>query len=417
MSITVSKRSAILGWACGGVAALTLATGLTPRAQGALIPVGADAEIREDAPETARGATATNTELSVRVTANQNRAFILRFDLTGFTSADLQGHADIRLFSRNASLGGTNAGGIKIYGLNGNAPLATTWDETTVTYRDAGDGIPVSPVGGHPGSQPSPGAGPAAGAPVAPIAVSNAPSWNSNPNAATRTPGLKHENPAYSAAAETTNATRYSANQQNYTNYQNDLADNGAADHSYVVANPGFDWTTTYQSYINQPAYMATSGTNYPDLASYDRPGATIGADLDPTLTTFLGYLNYDAKNPSRAAGTMFSFTTGDENSPVNMGPSVYGANNTALVNYLTALLDGGYTSATFLIFQKNAVDGDTLPVRSDNLIFASKEFQPTGGSLGAWAPQLILAPEPGAATLLAIGAVGLIGRRSRKAR
>lgn len=367
---------------------------------------GADVEIREQNPEDLRQ-TISPTELATRVTSAQNTAFLLRFDLTGRTVADLQGVADIRLFSRNAGLGGTNAGGIKIYGLNPANSLATTWSETTAHYRDAGDALPISPAGGHPGSQPSSGAVP--NAPVAPINVANPPSWNANASDPTRAPGLAYQNPPFSQSAQNTNTTRYNNNLAKKTAYDADLADNGVID-----APAG---TYNYETYINQPGYtQQVTNANYPDLVVADLPLNSIGADATGAGGDYtqLGYLNYDAKNPSRAAGTMFSFTTGSENSPVNMGSAVTDANNTALVNFLTNLLNNNYTSATFLIMQKNSIDADTAPVRSDNLIFASKEFDP-GTGVGAWAPQLILGPEPGAATALLALAAPMLARARRR--
>jgi hypothetical protein len=390
-------------------AAAAVAAALFPAVlRAATLTSQADAEIREDAPETMRGDPAIGggvNELAVRVTSGQNRAAIIRFDLTGLAAADLMNFADLRLtFQRNGVTGGTNAGGIKIYGVNGDAPVTSTWNETTVHYRDAGDAVPVSPSGGHPGSQPSPGS-PAAGDPVAPVAVNNAPTWNSNPNDPTRAPGLKHENPAYSQAAENTNTTRYNNNVAVRAAYLADLQDDGVVQGSYA-----------YESYVNQPGYMTQSGGSWPDLASFDRPGATVGADIDPANTTFLGFLNYDARATARVGGDVLSFTTDSDNSPVNMGPSVYEANRTALVDYLTDLLDAGHTDATFLVFQKNAVDADPLPVRSDNLVFASKEFQPAGGNVGDWAPQLVVAPEPTGLGLFGFAALAMARRgRSRR--
>ena len=144
----------------------------------------------------------------------------------------------------------------------------------------------------------------------------------------------------------------------------------------------------------------------------------TYNADVDPALTTFLGFLDYDAKNPARPAGTEFSFSTTDDNSLVNHGYADAAANRAAMVAFLTNLLNAGETSVTFLIAQKNNLaitgDNDPLPVRSDNLIFASKEFQPTGLAVGAWAPKLVLAPEPASLSALALG--GLLLSRRRQA-
>src|SRR4051812_26269578 len=128
-----SLRYILSASAAGAVALLASGAVAAP----IIRPAQADSEVREDQPESARG-TLTPTELSVRVTSLQNRAVLLRFDLSGLTSSSLQGFADLQLFSRNASLGGTNAGGVKIYGIN-NSALSASWDETTVHYRDAGD--------------------------------------------------------------------------------------------------------------------------------------------------------------------------------------------------------------------------------------------------------------------------------------
>lgn len=383
--------------------------GLASSAEAAplVLTPSADAEIREDEPERQRGSESGGMgELSIRVTSGQNRAALIRFDLTGITAADIEGFADLRLFSRSANLGGTaNPGGVKIFGLKGSTPLASTWDETTVHYRDAGMALPVV-TGGHPVSQPAPG-NPIVGAPVAPITVSDlgvtAPGWGSDPNSPTRAPGLRHENPPYSAVVETTNANRYQNNLAIRAAYLADLDDNGTIDNGPYI----------YENYLNQPSYMTQSGPS--DLFTFDVPGSTVGTDVDMNHAILLGYLNYDAKADGRPAGTVFSFATGLEDSPINMGPDQYNANRASLVAYLTELLNAGYTDANFLIVQKNNVDNDPLPRRSDNLPFASKEFIPVGMVQGAWAPQLILAPEPGSIAVLGIAAASLLGRRSRR--
>jgi hypothetical protein len=391
-------------------------TGLTARwghAAPIVLTASADAEIREDVPETPRGAgtlptmagvNGPNGELSIRVTSGQNRVALVRFDLSGLTTADIGGNVDLRIFSRGDGLGGTanNAGGVKIYAVNPTAPNATSWNEQTVIYRDAGLAVPVTPAGAHPTSQPNPG-NPILGAPLPWVQVANPITWDSNPSDPNRAPGILHENPAFSAAAETTNANRFAANQTVYADYLADLADDGIVQGTYA-----------YQGYVNQPSYMtAAVGTQYPDLFDNDVPGATVGADFDPSQTSFIGYINYDGRTVARPAGTVFSMTTGIEGSPLTMGADVQNANRTALVAYLTNLLDNGHTAANFYIVHKNTIDNDPLPRRADNLPFASKEFWPAGGNLGDWGPQLILnVPEPATGALFAFAVAVALRRR-----
>jgi hypothetical protein len=365
----------------------------------------ADAEIREDAPETLRGVgapatTGGHTELAVRSGSGQNRWSIIRFDLTGKTAADVGSLCDLRLNVRGNTWLNNTAGGVRIFGLNATAPLQL-WNEQTVFYRDAGDALPVTPTGGHPGSQPSvAGLTPGLNPPPAPITVasygSSAPTWNSNPNHADRAPGLTHENPPYSAAAETENAARYQRNQDRHAG----------------------TLTGAYEAYINQPGYtQAVVNATYPDLVSM--PLSTFNdADSSPaspngTLTTFIGMLNFDSlPGASRPQGYEFSFTQSIDASATN------GANNSALIAYLTNLLNAGGTSATFLIASKLA--GDAGPVTGSNMQFASKDFWPTvvGSGPGPYAPELWLndVPEPGGIAMLAVGAfaAGSLRRRQR---
>lgn len=384
---------------------------------------GADAGIREDAPETAFGDPVTqagpSTELTVRATGTQNRKSIVRFDLTGLTVADVQaGYADFRLYTRNANIGGTNAGGMKIYGVNATAPLTGTWNENTVTYRDAGSSLPVTPTGGHPMSQPANPAV-AAGAPAAPLIVSptiastvglsgfaSDTGFNDNPSAATRAPGLVHQNAPYSPNVDNLNAQRYQANLTTRQNYLNDLNDDGIVQGTY-----------SYQAYLVQPGYtQQTASGNFTDLVLANLPLNSY-SDIDSSLTTYLGELNYDAKTTARPAGSILSFADTLDNSPISMSSARLASNRTALINYLIDLLNAGQTSATLIIQQKTAAeDGPATaesPIRTDNLIFASKEFQPTGGAIGDWAPRLVI-PEPASLSALAMG--GLFLSRRRKA-
>jgi MYXO-CTERM domain-containing protein len=391
------------------VFAATLSIACLPSlSQAALVlPAAADAEIREDGPELTRGAgaaatTGGQTELAVRSGSGQNRWSIVRFDLTGLSAANVGTLTDLKLNVRGA--GGwlnNQAGGVRIFGLNSTAPQQL-WNEQTVFYRDAGDAIPVSPAGGHPGSQP-PVAGltPGINPPPQPITVagfgSSAPSWNSNPNHVDRAPGLVHENPPYSQEAETENAARYQRNLDR---------------HGGILGG-------AYESYINQPAYtQAVTNATYPVLASM--PLSTFNdADSSPTspfgtLTTFLGFLNFDAQPAaSRPQGYEFSFTM----SPDASMSSHNSNNNLALIAYLTTLLNNGGTSATFLISSK--LTGDPTPVTGSNMQFASKDFWPVtvGTGNGPFGPELILndVPEPTAAlALVSLAGVAAIRRRVR---
>ncbi len=384
---------------------------------------GADAEIREQNPEDARGGNPTvngpMTELAVRSTGGNHTGSIVRFDLTGLTVADIGGFADLRLTFRGNNTGGAaNSGtaqpaanglGLRIYGLNAGAPLTSTWNETTVTYRDAGSASnPTGIALPTPNPLAQPAAGPRTAAPVAPISLTD-PTWGSNPAASTRAPGLVHESAPYSANVESLNQARYSAN---VALYNADIADDGLANSSSS--------TTAYTGYINQQGYAATSFTgNYVDTVN--KPLTTYNADVDLSVASFLGYLDMDGRTTPRAAGSELSFSTTDDNSLLSHGYTDAAANRAAMVAYLTSLITAGETSATFLIFQKNQLavtgDNDPGPVRSDNLIFASKEFAPfTGpdtGVVGAWAPKLVLAPEPTSLSALALGSL-ILGRRRK---
>jgi len=386
-------------------AAMWFSIGLMPSISPAAVMLtpAADAEIREDAPETPRGVgapatTGGQTELAVRSGSGQNRWSIVRFDLTGMSAADVGAAADFRLAVRGASWLNNQAGGVRIFGLNASAPVQL-WNEQSVIYRDAGDALPVAPVGGHPGSQPSVlGLTPGTNPPPAPVTLasfgSSAPSWNANSNHADRAPGLTHENAPYSAAVETENAARYQRNQDRHAG----------------------TLTGAYEGYINQPAYgQAVTNATYPDLVSM--PLATFNdADSSPTspngsLTTFLGFLNFDAlPAASRPQGFEFSFT----NSPDASMLAQNAPNNAALVAYLQNLINSGGTSATFLVASK--LTGDALPVTGSNMQFASKDFWPVTVATGPgpYAPKLLLnVPEPGG--LAAIGIAALVGVARRR--
>jgi hypothetical protein len=313
------------------------------------------------------------------------------------SAADVGSAADLRLAVRGTGWLNNQAGGVRIFGLKAGAPQQN-WGEQTVIYRDAGDSIPVSPVGGHPGSQPSvAGLTPGVTPPPAPVTLasygSSAPSWNSNPSSAIRAPGINHENPPYSAAAETENANRY---QRNLDRHAGTL-------------------TGAYEPYINQPGYTQLTNGTYPDMPSI--PLSTFN-DLDSsptspngTNTKFLGFLDFAAQTAaSRPQGFEFSFSHSAD--PAMAGLNV--ANHASLIAYLTDMINAGATSATFLITSKLA--GDAGPVTGSNKQFASKDFWPTtvGTGPGPYAPELIV-PEPAGLAGLGLLAAAAMRRRNRK--
>jgi hypothetical protein len=215
------------------------------------------------------------------------------------------------------------------------------------------------------------------------LATGNGPGQNPN-----GVPGIAFQTAPYSP----------NVNNLNNTAYNNNLA----------VFTAG---TGGYSPYTNQPGYMTTTASGaFSDLitAGHPLPGSTVGADL--TDWTLLGNLNYDAK--TRAAGSVLAFTSGIDNSPINFNVDVQELNRAALVSFLTNLLNNGYTSATFMIVEKNVADNDPLPRRADNLVFASKEFQPSGGFVGQYAPFMVIAPEPGSMLLAAVGGMTLLRRK-----
>jgi hypothetical protein len=300
--------------------------------------------------------------------------------------------ADLRLSVRQATWLNNAAGGVRVFGLNAAAPRQN-WNEQTVFYRDAGDAIPVSPPGGHPGTKPTTdGWLPGVSAPPAPITTVS--SWNSDPNHADRAPGIAHENPPFSQVVQTENQNRYQRNLDR---------------HAGTLPGP-------YEAYTNQPAYgqAVTNGT-YPDLVSM--PLSTFN-DLDSSPTTslgtntrFLGFLDFSAQpGASRPQGFDFSFTQNTDSAMAGLNAS----NNTALVAYLSDLINAGATNATFLVAAKLA--GDPGSITGSNLQFASKDFWPTtvGTGPGPYAPELALnVPEP--AGLIAFGVAAFLARRRRR--
>ena len=267
--------------------------------------------------------------------------------------------ADLRLTVQRSGTFPTAAGGLRIYGLLPTAPLQT-WNDATVYYRSRGTHT-NTPNATTPFSGPGTAEDPVYGA--------NA----SDPN---RAPGLTFQAPPF-----------------------NNTAWNGGV------------------SPVNQPNYNATSGgdagTVYPVLTE----------DFDPSLTTLLGYLNYDAVSPARVGGTIMTFTNAGLVAGQSSGAANDAGNNTNLVNWLNSIINAGGTNATIMVAGK--ITGDPGNVNSSNHIFGSKEEGPTQSGtgvptvVGQYAPILVLdptpLPEPTAAGLAAVGvALGAIRRRRR---
>jgi hypothetical protein len=269
--------------------------------------------------------------------------------------------ADFRLVVQRNSTFPTAAGGLRVYGLLPSAPLQN-WNDATVYYRNRGTHT----------NQPN------ATTPFSGPGTAEDPVYGANASDPNRAPGLTFQAPPFSATAW-----------------------NGGV------------------SPTNQPNYNGTSGgdagTVYPVTTE----------DFDPTLTTLLGYMNYDAVSPARPGGSILSFDmAGFQTGQGFSGAPNNAANNSSLVAWLQNIISSGGTSATLMVASKLA--GDPGNVNSSNHIFGSREEAPgpAGGPIntGDYAPQLILnpvtapAPEPASVALCAAAATAsLMARRHRR--
>jgi hypothetical protein len=152
-------------WLAGAVFLAQLAPGLAQAQSGQWIPTndgGADAEVRESLPDTARGSL---TEIASRIVDNctppgctddsrdRNSMIYLRFDLSAVDDAAPGYLTKLRLTyrDRNLSVGRVrddegNLTGMTFYGLDPEASGAA-WDEATITYNNAPGITPDGDIG------------------------------------------------------------------------------------------------------------------------------------------------------------------------------------------------------------------------------------------------------------------------------
>jgi len=420
-------------FALGAAIAAGLAWVSAANAQLVISPT-ADAEIRETVPENTRGFGPTGVasgagqqgelQISSGVTGIGNRNLgLIRFQVpnTINTQADLLGYADLQFFFRSQF--NSAATSFRIYGLNPAHPLNTAWDEQNVMYRDAGSHQNPNPVIGTGQSlatpsvisQVSPGnvttADPAA--PIAAVA-----GYGADPNHPRRSPGILYEDAPFSAQVAAENAARFTFNQTERAAYLADIADDGTLTRAY-----------SYKNYLNQPAYGVNTTTTlivndgltvpagtdiYNDVPESNRPffsGATntYVDDLDMSVLTYLGFTTLPAG--TRLPGDSFAFTTDRDGTVENTNPTQLAINLNNLLNFLGNGLAGGFHDFTFILGPGIGADGDIL--NTTNQQIASKDIIGNPGGTGAWAPRLLLAPEPGTLSILAMCAAGL-GRRRR---
>ena len=423
-------------------ATVTLASGVwsATAARAATILAEADAEIRETQPERTRGfgdpaASGQQAELQISTTTgtpNRNLALI-RFQLPPeiTTPADIEGFVDVRIYNRaNFNIGGSGSS-VRLYGIDPTNPLAGSWDEQTVMYRDTGSHQLNSPEIGTGQNnltpsviaQPSPGTVTVAD-PVAPVA--GAAGYGADPNHPRRSPGIRYEDAPFSGQVQNENAARLTYNQNQRTAYLADLDDDGIVQGTYG-----------YLPYINQPGYNVNTTTTvavtnalttgdgdpgtpdgytdiYSDVPVTNRPffsGAT-GTWLDDldASATYLALATLPGG--SRVAGEFLSFTA--EDGYDNTDGAQRAANLQALVDWISAGLTAGHSEFTFILGPGVGVGGDL--VNTVNMQFASKDLIPAGGAAGDYGPRMIVAPEPGSMMLAGVAALGLL-RRGRRAR
>jgi len=317
---------------------------------------------------------------------------------------------------------------VRVYGLKPTSPLNATWDETNVMYRDAGIHQNPNPVigSGQANTTPSVIAQPAF--PAAPILGS--PTYGADPNHARRAPGLRYENAPYSSQVDAENQARFTWNQNHPSQilpYVNQPAYNvgrvGESGGTLAVTNAisvgDGDPTTTTDGFAD--IYNDVPNSNRP---FYSGPTQTWLDDVIASDTTYIGYSQVTFPANTNYGGQYIGVGA---NAPTFAGTSLNNdtpqadvdAARAALVSFLGTYINLGQRDFTFLVGPGigPVAGGGPERINGANLQIASKEFTPANGNIGDYQPLLILAPEPGSATLMmVVGAGALLRNRRRRA-
>lgn len=437
-----ARRDSVLASAVG--VALIGLLGFSVQAAPIVVTPAADAEIRETAPEFTRGsplppASGSSTqkdELQISSLPNTNGAInsassnrnlaLIRFHLPNEiqTSADLLNYAQLNLIFRPNSMNG--GGSVRLYGLKPTSLLNTTWDETNVMYRDAGIHQNPNPVIGSGQSNATPSVISQPAFPTPPILGS--PGYGADPNHARRAPGIRYENAPYSSQVDAENQARFTWNQSHPSQilpYINQPGYNvgrigesgGTLAVPTALTTGDGDPTTTGDGFTdiyndipnsNRPFYSGSTQTWLDDLIASD--------------TTYIGYSQVTFPSNTNYGG---QYITVGNNAPTFGGTSLINdtpqadadAARAALVSFLGTYIDQGQRDFTFIVGPGigTVAGGGPERINNANLQIASKEYTPTNGTMGDYAAQLVLAPEPATASVLVICGAGALLRSRRR--
>jgi hypothetical protein len=436
-----ARRDDVLASAAGVVLIALLGFGAS--AAPIVVTPSADAEIRETAPEFTRGsplppASGSSTqkdELQISslpntggvinsASSNRNLA-VIRFHLPNEiqSSAALMNYAELRLTFRPNAMNG--AGSLRLYGLKPTSLLNATWDETNVMYRDAGIHQNPNPVigSGQANLTPSVIAQPAFPAPP----ILGTPGYGADPNHPRRAPGIRYENAPYSTQVDAENQARFTWNQSHPSQilpYVNQPGYNvgrigeggGTLGVPNAISVGDGDPTTTGDGFTdiyndvpnsNRPFYSGATQTWVDDLIASDTTYIGYSQVTFPSNTNYGGqYISVGANAPT------FAGTSLNNDTPVADAEAA----RAALVSFLGTYIDQGQRDFTFIVGPGigTLAGGGPERINNANLQIASKEYTPANGTMGDYAAQLILTPEPGAVSLLMIAAGTLLGARRR---